>query len=435
MPLNSEIGARSWDVVVIGAGAAGLLAAARTAECGQRTLLVEKNRKAGVKILMSGGTRCNLTQNTDAEGIIAAFGRNGRFLRSALRAFGPTDLVAAIEAEGVPTKVESTGKIFPASDQSLDVQQALLRRLRRSGCELQLDTPVSGIQRCRDRFDIATASGAISASKLIVATGGRSYPGCGTTGDGYAWMEALGHTIVPPRPALVPIATDASWAHELAGITCPDVLVRVVPRASIESARNDPAGLVAVSRKHRLDERRGSMLLTHFGLSGPTILDVSREVTARNDPREVVVACDFLPDATFEQVDDDLRRSCEEQGGRSLAGVVTAPLPQRLTESIVIRAELDPASRAAELDKTSRRRLAAALKCQIFNVIGTRGFAKAEVTAGGVALSEVDSRTMESKLVPRLFIVGEILDLDGRIGGYNFQSAFSTAWLAAENCG
>lgn len=425
----------NFDVVVIGAGAAGLLAAARTAERGRRTLLVEKNRKAGVKILMSGGTRCNLTQNTDADGIISAFGRNGRFLRSALRAFGPSDLVAMIEAEGVPTKIEATGKVFPASDKALDVQQSLLRRLHRSGCELRLDAPIRGIQRIRDGFDIETASSSISTSKLIVSTGGRSYPGCGTTGDGYAWMESLGHRIVPPRPALVPITTDASWAHELAGITCPDVLVRVVPRANIEVARSDPAGLVAASRKHRLDERRGSMLLTHFGLSGPTVLDVSREVTARSDPREVVVACDFLPDATFEQVDDDLRGACMDHGARALAAVVPAPLPQRLTEAIITRAQLDPASRAAELDKASRRRLVAALKCLVFNVIGTRGFAKAEVTAGGVSLSEVDSRTMESKLVPGLFIIGELLDLDGYIGGYNFQSAFSTAWLAAENCG
>ncbi len=210
--------------MVIGAGAAGLVAAERASSRGRKTLLLERNRKPGIKILMSGGTRCNLTQNTDGRGIVAAYGPPGRFLHSALAALGPQDLVALVEAEGVPTKVEETGKIFPVSNKAADVLQAFLDRLYRSGCELALDESLVELERIENlraensiavqhRFRLATSKRTITAGCVIITTGGQSYPASGTTGDGYRWAAALGHTIVPPRPALVPITTSAPWVR------------------------------------------------------------------------------------------------------------------------------------------------------------------------------------------------------------------------------
>ena len=421
-----------WDVVVIGAGAAGLLAATRSAERGFRTLLLEKNSKPGVKILMSGGTRCNITHDTDAAGIMKAFGRPGRFLRDALAALAPHDVVQLFHAEGVATKVESTGKIFPASDRAIDVQQALINRLHRSGATLRLKSPVDKIEITSPGFIIHSAGESIASRQLMISTGGQSYPGCGTTGDGYHWLADLGHTIVTPRPSLVPITTSLEWLKELSGVTLPDVTIRVVDRQAWE-ARTDLAERIAFARKKSLAERRGSMLLAHFGVTGPAVLDVSREVTLQPSPHQVLLTADLVPDQTVDQLEEQIRAACQAHGSRSIARLLPSTIPHRMTEQLLLSVGLIPEQRAAELSRDFRRRLAATLKGIEIPVTGTRGFAKAEVTAGGVKLDQVDPKSMQSRLHPGLFIFGEILDLDGWIGGYNFQSAFSTAWLAAEN--
>jgi predicted Rossmann fold flavoprotein len=420
-----------YDVIVIGAGAAGLLAAARSAERGRRTLLLEKNRKAGVKILMSGGTRCNITHDCDAGGIIAAFGSAGSFLHSPLAALGPVDLIDLLEAEGLATKVEPGGKIFPRSDRAVDVLNALRRRLDRSGAEISLGEPVSDVRReigGAAAFRVVTGRRDLGCAKLVVTTGGKSYPGCGTVGDGYRWLTALGHTIRRPRPALVPLTTDEPWVRELSGVTIPDVKLQVIDPASAQPVKGKrrrgglPAGVMI--------ERRGSLLFTHFGLSGPVVLDVSRAVTGAKEPHRVRLAADFLPTQPAAELDNQLRNLATADGRRAVAAIVAEWLPRRLVDALFASAAIPSDRRAAELSSAERGRLIAQLKTCEIRVTGTRGFEKAEVTAGGVALEEVDSRTMESKLVPNLFLAGEILDLDGFIGGYNFQAAFSTGWLA-----
>ena len=440
------------DLVVVGAGAAGLLAAARAAQRGLRTLVLEKNRKPGVKILMSGGTRCNLTHATDARGIVEAFGRPGRFLHSALARLSPQDLVEIFHQEGLPTKVELNGKIFPATDRALDVLGALLARLKRSGAILACEEPVLEVGGPdSEGFRLVTPRRTIRAANLLLTTGGRSYPGCGTTGDGYAWAAAWGHAIVPPRPALVPLRTDAAWVTSLTGLTVPDVLVRIMPGPDPGGA-GSADGSQKAKKGNILAECRGSFLFTHFGLSGPAVLNVSREVSGHAQPETLRVVCDFLPSVPEPELEAQLARQCAEAGKRQLVSVLlacgagvppatsaaetAAPQPvilRRLAEAMIIQAGLDPERRAAEIGKADRQRLLVAIKRLSIPISGSLGFQKAEVTAGGVSLEDVDSRSMQSKRVPRLFFAGELLDLDGPIGGYNFQAAFSTGHLAAES--
>ncbi|HMF15906.1 MAG TPA: NAD(P)/FAD-dependent oxidoreductase [Gemmataceae bacterium] len=403
---------QSWDVVVIGAGAAGLMAAIRAAERGRRTLLLEKNRKAGVKILMSGGTRCNITHATDNRGIVEAFGPPGRFLHSALAALSVEDTIAFFEAEGVATKVEETGKIFPVSNKATDVLVALLKRLERSGAQLALEEPVSEMCRQDGRLSLTTPRRVLSAGEVILTSGGQSYPGSGTTGDGYRWAEQLGHSIITPRPALAPITVALSWVEALRGVTLTDVTVRII----------DGQRTLAV--------RRGSLLFAHFGLSGPVVLDVSRVVSGHPRPESLILEMDLLPGMSEEELTNFLKTESAASGKKQLAGVLAVHLPRRVCETLLHLCELPVDRKAAALTREDRNRLVQCVKHLAVPITGTLGFKKAEVTAGGIALDEVDSRTMQSKLVPELWIAGEVLDLDGPIGGYNFQAAWSTGWLA-----
>jgi predicted Rossmann fold flavoprotein len=404
-----------WDVIVIGAGAAGLLAAGRAAERGRRTLLLEKNRQPGVKILMSGGTRCNITHDTDNRGIVQAFGPPGKFLHSALAALSVRQTIDLFEAEGVATKVEATGKIFPVSDKAVDVLDALLRRLQRSGAVLALNEPVLELRRSEAGMALTTPGRTVLARRVVLTSGGQSYPGSGTTGDGYRFAAQLGHTIVPPRPALAPLTVNLPWVADLRGITIPDVSLRILDGNSV------------------LANRRGSLLFAHFGLSGPVALDVSRVVSGAEKPESLVLEIDLLPALKEPELDEHLRREALASGKKLLVGILPEALPRRLCETLLNQARLPLDRKATGLTKSERGQLVQLMKQLRLPVKGTLGFQRAEVTAGGIALAEVDSRSMQSKLVPELFLAGEVLDLDGPIGGYNFQAAFSTGWLAGDS--
>jgi predicted Rossmann fold flavoprotein len=400
------------DVAVIGAGAAGLTAAIAGAERGGRVLLLEKNPRPGIKILMSGGTRCNITHATDNRGIVEAYGPPGRFLHSALAAFSVEDTLAFFENEGVATKVEEGGKVFPVSNRAADVLGALLRRLQRSGASLALGEPLLDLEPREPGFALTTPARMILARRVILTTGGQSYPGSGTTGDGYRLAAKFGHTIVPPRPALVPITVAVPWVADLRGVTIPDTQVRVL----------DGARPLAV--------RRGSLLFAHFGLSGPVILDVSGAVSGHAQPESLVLELDLVPGLREPDLDEFLRKESSASGKKQLAVVLSERLPRRLCDALMVFVGLPADRKAAALSRADRTELVQALKRLRLPVRKTLGFGKAEVTAGGVALAEVDSRSMRSKQVPDLFIAGEVLDLDGPIGGYNFQAAWSTGWLA-----
>jgi predicted Rossmann fold flavoprotein len=428
---------KRYDVAVLGAGAAGLFAAIRAAERGRSVVVLEKNRRAGVKILMSGGTRCNLTnarglrnlrvvsgpvdpgydprQGQGSRSIQAAFGNGGGFLGPSLKALGVEQTVALFEGEGVATKVEANGKVFPVSDRAADVLDALLRRLERSGATLRTLSPVLGVEPMDSGFSIRVADAAIEASRVIVAVGGQSYPGSGTCGDGYAIARRFGHSIVEPKPALVPIRVDAPWVKELRGITVADARVGVV-------GREGPALL----------ERREAVLFAHFGLTGPAILDVSRALARHAGADRLDLVIDWLPDLRPDALDQQIQ-TASRNGRPSVLALVPLAVPRRLAEALIGVAGI-PADRSGpELTRDERRRLVAALKGLRLPASGTLGFAKAEVTSGGVSLLEVDPETLESRRQPGLHFIGEVLDLDGLIGGYNFQAAWSTGWLAGSN--
>jgi len=419
-------------IAVIGAGAAGLMAAAVAAQrlaaipgssgdAPRQVIVFEKNRKAGVKILMSGGTRCNLTHDCGPAGIMEAFGKGGQFLRQALAALPPSQVVALFHSLGVPTQIEVTGKIFPSSNRALDVRDALLGYAERSGAEVRLATPVRGIVPGAggQGIVVSTDEAQEKFDAVIVTVGGKSWPGCGTTGDGYGWLRGLGHTLVPPRPALVPLVGGEAWMNGLSGLTLDDVTASVwaVPGEGMKRPKKPSLS------------RRGGFLFTHFGFSGPTAMDVSGVMTSAERFDQCRLSLDFAPDVTPDQLTRWFEEQRRESGARRVAAAVTRWLPKRLAESVAEVTGSDQRT-MAELPRAQTVAMVEAIKNLTLPVTGTRGFDKAEVTAGGVSLKEVDPRTMRSRLVPRLYIAGEILDLDGWIGGYNFQSAFSTGFLA-----
>lgn len=414
------------NIVIIGAGAAGMMAAATAAAAcrehaeASRVLVLEKNRKAGVKILMSGGTRCNLTHDCGPAGIMEAFGKNGSFLRQALAILPPDAVVKLFNSLGVATQVESTGKVFPSSNRALDVRDALQRYAVEAGAEIQLGVSVKSIERQPTSFLVHLEEGdSIIADRLIVTSGGRSYPGCGTIGEGYQWMKTLGHSIVPPRPALVPLVGGEAWMNAISGVTLEHVCASVW-------ARPEPG---KKADKRPLLARGGSFLFTHMGFSGPTAMDVSGVMTGAGDFSKTQLTLDLVPDKSTAMVESWFDESRRRDGKRKVVAGIGEWLPKRLAEAIAVDAGAGDCT-FAELPRAALTKLAGHLKKLPLPVTGTRGFEKAEVTAGGVSLKEVDPRTMQSRLVPGLFIAGEILDLDGWIGGYNFQSAFSTGHMA-----
>ena len=335
--------------------------------------------------------------------------------RPSTRAFSVEQTIQLFESEGLTTKVEANGKVFPVSDRAADVLAALMRRFDRSGAALRTSCPALGVQRLDNSFAVRLADDTVIAQRVVVAVGGQSYPGCGTTGDGYAIAREFGHTIIDPRPALVPIQVQASWVTALKGITLPDARVEVIA----------PSGL-------SLLERREAVLFAHFGLTGPAILDVSRAVARYDGSQPLELLLDLAPDDHLEVLDRELQAACRV-GRQSVASLLPKSIPRRLAEALLTMVAI-PADRSGpDLSRAERRRLLHAVKQLRLPIAGTLGFGKAEVTSGGVALDEVNQRTLESLRQPGVHFIGEILDLDGLIGGYNFQAAWSTGWLAGDS--
>lgn len=407
------------EVLVIGAGAAGLWAAWRSASLGARTLVLEKTPRTGTKVLASGGTHCNLTTTLEVDAALELFGpAGGRFLSGALWNLPPSAVRERFEAWGVPTVEAPLEKIFPASGSARDVRDALVRAATGAGARIRTTAPVAGIEREADDWCAVLEDGErVRAPRVVLCPGGRSYPRTGTTGDGYAWCTALDLPLVEPVPALVPLSSPDAWARELTGIAIQDAEVRL-----------------ANERGRTLATRRRPVLFTHDGLSGPGPMDVSEHVAravARGRTDGLRVTLDLVPNLDREALRERFMAAAAAAGRPRLSRVLEADLPSRLRAAICARAGIeghDP--RCAELSKAQRHELVEALVALPVRVDGTLGYDKAEVTAGGLDLKVVDPDTCAVRGRPGLFACGELLDVQGPIGGLNFQAAFATAELA-----
>lgn len=440
-----------WDAIIVGGGAAGLWAAGTAAERGKRVLVLEKNNKAGVKILMSGGTRCNITHHCDSKRIAEAFGKQGRVLLSVLDRLSPSDVVQMFESEGVATKIESTGKVFPVSDHAIDVRDALVRRLVRFGAELITGCGVQDVRPLQGGTQVSAADPGddsrvgfqVVAQKLgqtmqwtsdtvLITTGGLSYSGCGTTGDGYAWVKQMGHTVTSLKPALTPLASPAAWVHELSGLTLEDIAVR----ADVMEGGGLPDGKGVGSKPMKLERReyRGGFLWTHVGCSGPTSMNVSRCFSDRTQGDRLELVLDLLPDSSLQELEEWIRQETQKSN-RAVSTVLSQRVPKRLATTILQEVSGGRDPHLAELPKGIRIRMLETLKRLVVPISGTLGYSKAEVTAGGVPVGEVNFQDMQSRKQPGLYLAGEILDLDGPIGGFNFQAAWSTGHTAGLHLG
>ena len=403
-------------VAVISGGAAGMLAAAEAAQGGHAVSLFERNEKLGKKLYITGKGRCNVTNAADRDGFFAAVTHNPRFLYSAFSAFDNEDMQRLLLSLGVPLKTERGGRVFPASDKSSDILRALERHVRGSGVTVLLNARVEAL---------AFADGAVRGLRVggeerpfdavIVATGGASYPQTGSTGDGYRFAEAAGHTALPPRPALVPLETEEDWPFALSGLTLKNV------------------GLTAWRGKKKLFCQQGELLLTHFGLSGPLTLTLSSLIA--EEPAGVRLAIDLKPALDEAQLDARLLRDLDGNRQKTVQGALHALLPARLLLTVLEQAKIDPATPVSVFQKNDRRRLLETLRQLPLTVRGARPLAEAVVTRGGVKVSEVMSSTMESKRMRGLYFAGEVLDVDALTGGYNLQIAWSTGALAGRSIG
>lgn len=403
-------------VAVIGGGAAGLLAAGRLAERGRRVALIEKNSMLGKKLRITGKGRCNVTNACEIEEMLRHVPVNARFLYSALYSFTNDDLIALLHKQGVETKVERGGRVFPVSDSAKDVVEGLKRyalqsnvRLikKEAGGLLFADGAVRGV-KFKD-------GGTLSCESVIVATGGLSYPLTGSTGDGYRFAQQAGHTVVPRRPSLVPVRTCERWVSELMGLSLKNV------RLTVTDEKNKT-----------VYEDFGEMLFTHFGVSGPIILSASAHMRDI-EKKQYMLHIDLKPALSEQQLDERVRRDFAQNANKHLINALDALLPKALIPVIVRLAALDAHKAVNQVSKEERLRLVARLKDFRLAAAGFRPVEEAIVTSGGVSVKEINPSTMESKLMRGLYFAGEVIDVDAYTGGFNLQIAFSTGWLAGDN--
>ena len=406
---------KEYDGIVIGGGPAGMFAAITAAGRGQRVLLLEKNPGLGKKLLITGKGRCNVTNNCTAQEVLRNIPRNPRFLYSAMAAFPPEKTMAFFEGAGCPLKTERGNRVFPVSDRAGSILECLRAGLRRGRVEVEKARASAIVTREGRVRGVQTDRGVRTARWVILATGGVSYPTTGSTGDGYAIAQALGHTVVPAQGSLVPLETVGPDCPDMQGLSLRNVGVRLT----------DGKGKL-------LYKDFGELLFTHFGVSGPTVLSASCHLKGEGCRLEL----DLKPALDEKKLDERLLRELEAYPNRSMEHVLTQLLPRSMIPVVLRRLALDPATEANALRKQQRRALGALLKAFPVEIAGKRPVAEAIVTSGGVAVGEVDPRTMASKKVPGLFFAGEILDCDGYTGGFNLQIAWATAYAAGNGvCG
>lgn len=407
----------NYDVIVVGAGPAGLLAAGRAAECGRKVLVLEKMRQEGRKLLITGKGRCNITNNAEIGEFIRHVYPDGRFLRSAFSQFFSDDIIDLLQQQGVEATLERGGRYFPASNKSADVLKALLRWVKNLNVEIHCGQRVEKLLVKDDNIKGVIVNGReILAGSVILATGGKSYPATGSNGEGYELAKAVGHSISDAIPALVPLETAGNLAQSLQGLNLKNVNARVWV--------NDK----------KVGEDFGEMIFTHFGLSGPIILTLSRiAVKALIEKSKVEITIDLKPALDEQKLDARLVRDLNEHGKKRLGNIFKFWLPATMVPVFIKLCGVDPEKECHQVSSKERKKILHLLKNLRFTVVKHRSFKEAIITAGGVSTKEISSKTMESKLVKGLYFAGEMIDVDAETGGYNLQIAYSTGWLAGQS--
>lgn len=405
------------QVVVVGGGAAGLMAAAIAGREGARVILLEKMNMVGKKMGITGKGRCNITNSAPMSEFIKNTPGNGKFLFGAYERFSNTDLLDLLHSWGLETKVERGGRVFPVSDSALEVRNLFMKVLKQYGVRVHLNEAVTQINVDGSRVvGVTTDKESYACDAVILATGGKSYPLTGSTGDGYKLAQAMGHTITDIRPSLVPIVTEASWVKDIMGLSLRNVEVSIISKGKVQASMF------------------GEMMFTHFGITGPTILSLSHTVgklLRKKNTAPITVSINLKPALSADVLDKRLQKDFDLYSKKQLANGMKDLLPQNLIPIVIRLAELDEHKPINQITKEERLRLLHVLQHMTLTVKGLRPVEEAIVTAGGISLKEFNPKTMESKLIEGLYGAGEVLDIDAFTGGYNLQAAFSTGYVAA----
>lgn len=394
-----------------------MMASGKAGEAGAKVLLIEKNKTPGKKLLLTGKGRCNFTRAEFNERLfVEDFGKGGKFLLSALFNFGAEDVIGFFEKHKLKTKIERGKRVFPATDQAEDVLNVLIRYLEENKVQVMGGTRVVDLEREGNRIKrLVTSKGDILAKNFIICTGGKSYPLTGSAGDGYDFARKLGHKIITPEPALVPIKIKEKWAGDLQGLSLKNVQINVFQNGK------------------KQDDRFGEMLFAHFGLSGPIILDISKKVGELLKLGETIISLDLKPALEYPLLDQRIQKDFKKYNNKIFKNSLKELLPQKLIPVIIKLSGINPEKTVNVITKEERKKLVGLLKNLKMQALGLLGFDQAIVTSGGVDLKEIDPKTMKSKLIDNLFFAGEIINLHGPTGGYNLQLCWSTGCLAGKN--
>ncbi|WMJ23529.1 NAD(P)/FAD-dependent oxidoreductase [Paludicola sp. MB14-C6] len=407
-----------YDVIVIGGGAAGLMAASVAAQYQKKVLLLDKNERLGRKLLITGKGRCNVTNDCDLNDFLKNIPTNPKFLYSALSQFTTQDSKAFFEEQNVPLKTERGNRVFPVSDKAADVCNALANSCKHNNVIVKAERVIAITQSEAQITGVKCESGEhYSASSVIIATGGLSYPLTGSNGDGYALAKALGHTITAIRPSLVPLESNDEVCKDLQGL----------------SLKNVEVSLFDKQKNKVIFKELGEMLFTHFGLTGPLILSASSHIQEM-EPNRYIISIDLKPGLSESQLDARVLRDFQKNANKDFVNGLGELLPRKMIPIIVANSKIPPFTKINQITKEMRKDLVQAIKCLEIEISNFRPIDEAIITSGGIKTTEINPKTMESKLINGLFFAGEVIDVDGYTGGFNLQIAFSTGYLAGLNC-